>query len=90
MYIFLVLPGQILSNTLLAKIRNKTTPEDIIEILKGPLVSENREIIEPADISLSSPIKIDSFVQTLLYIASKSFSHAFAAITKYISVFKVL
>lgn len=88
-FILSVLPGQFLSNTLLTKIRNKTTPEDILEILKEPLMSENGEIMEPADICISNPIKIDAFVQTLLYIASKSFSHAFAAITKFISVFKV-
>jgi len=86
---FSALPGQFLSNTLLTKIRNKTTPEDIIEILKEPLMSENGEIMEPADIGISNPIKVDAFVQTLLFIASKSFSHAFAAITKFISVFKV-
>jgi len=84
-----VLPGQFLSNTLLNKIRNKTTADDIIEILKEPLMLENGEIMEPADICLSNPIKIDAFVQTLLFIASKSFSHAFAAITKFINVFKV-
>lgn len=85
----LALPGQNLSNNLLVKIRNKTTPEDIIEILKEPLMSENSKIMEPTDITLLNPVKIDAFVQTLLFIASKSFSHAFAAITKFINVFKV-
>jgi len=89
LFICSALPGQFLSNTLLTKIRNKTTPEDIIEILKEPLMSENGEIMEPADIGISNPTKVDAFVQTLLFIASKSFSHAFAAITKFISVFKV-
>lgn len=84
-----MLPGQFLSNTLMTKIRSKASPEDIIEILKEPLMLENGEIVEPADISISNPVKIDAFIQTLLYIASKSFSHAFAAITKFISVFKV-
>jgi len=88
-FYFSALPGQFLSNTLLIKIRNKITPEDIIEILKEPLMSENGEIMESADIGISNPTKIDAFVQTLLFIASKSFSHAFAAITKFISVFKV-
>jgi nuclear cap-binding protein subunit 1 len=50
---------------------------------------ENGELIDPADNSPSNLTKIDSFVQTLLFIASKSFSHAFAAITKFINVFKV-
>lgn len=73
---------------LLNKIRNKATPEDIFDILKEPLMLEN-EIMEPTNNFLSHPIKIDAFVQTLLFIASKSFSHAFAAITKFINVFKV-
>jgi nuclear cap-binding protein subunit 1 len=83
------LPGQFLSNTLLTKIRSKSPPEEIIEILKEPLMLKNGELIEPADISHSNLIKIDSFVQTILFIASKSFSHAFSAITKFIKVFKV-
>ncbi|XP_025412908.1 nuclear cap-binding protein subunit 1-like [Sipha flava] len=84
------LPGQFLSNTLLTKIRSKSPPEEIIEILKEPLMLKNGELIEPADISHSNLIKIDSFVQTILFIASKSFSHAFSAITKFIKVFKFL
>lgn len=74
---------------MLAKIRAKATADDLLEILKEPLLLENGEIMEPADICLSNPIKIDAFVQTLLFVASKSFSHAFAAITKFITVFKV-
>jgi len=73
----------------MTKIRNRSTAEDIVEILKEPLMFENGTIMEPADINLLNPTKIDAFVQTLLFIASKSFSHAFAAITKFISVFKV-
>ncbi|XP_050538611.1 nuclear cap-binding protein subunit 1 isoform X2 [Daktulosphaira vitifoliae] len=84
------LPGQFLANTLLTKIRNKATPEEVLEILKEPLLLDNGEIMEPVDTGLTNPIKIDAYVQTLLYIASKSFSHAFAAITKFISVFKAL
>ncbi|XP_025418867.1 nuclear cap-binding protein subunit 1 [Sipha flava] len=84
------LPGQFLSNTLLTKIRSKASADEIIEILKEPLMLENGELIDPADNSPSNLTKIDSFVQTLLFIASKSFSHAFAAITKFINVFKVL
>lgn len=52
---------------------------------------ENGQIIESddTDITLLNSTKVDAFVQTLLFIASKSFSHAFAAITKFITVFKV-
>ena len=37
-----------------------------------------------------NPVKIDVFVQSLLYLGHKSFSHSFAAIAKFHSVFKAL
>lgn len=73
----------------MTQIRNKSTAEDIIEILKETLVFENGKTMEPADNSLLNSTKIDAFVQTLFSLASKSILHAFSAITKFSSVFKV-
>lgn len=81
---FSALPGQFLSNTLISMINN-TRPEDIIELFKKPLRLENGEI--KADVL--NLTKIDAFIQTILFTANMSLNHAFAAITKFISVFKV-
>nr|CAG4643826.1 EOG090X03JL [Lepidurus arcticus] len=40
--------------------------------------------------SICSPYKIDVFVQTLLHMGHKTFTHAFAALAKFYAVFKAL
>jgi len=37
-----------------------------------------------------NPLKIEVFVQTLLHLAAKSFSHSFSALAKFHEVFKTL
>lgn len=69
-------------------IRQKCTAEEVLNVLNDlPNAGENGEN-DAAD-SQYSPLKIDVFVQTLLNLGSKSFSHSFAAIAKFHHVFKV-
>ncbi|XP_071450272.1 nuclear cap-binding protein subunit 1 [Hetaerina americana] len=80
------LPGTNAANQMITSIRQKCTPEEILNMLKD-LPNPNRE--EDGDCRFN-PLKIDVFVQTLLFLGSKSFSHSFAAISKFHYVFKVL
>jgi len=68
-------PGQVSSATMVAAIKNKCSPNDVIEILK--------------DVENDS-LRVEVFTQSLLYLGHKSFSHSFAAIAKFHSVFKSL
>ncbi|XP_063973553.1 nuclear cap-binding protein subunit 1 [Diachasmimorpha longicaudata] len=79
------LPGTAAAHELVVSIRRKCTPEEVINVLNTlPGTGENDET------NNFNPLKIDVFVQTLLNLGSKSFSHSFAAIGKFHYVFKVL
>lgn len=68
--------------------RQKCTPEEILNELKdlpNPKDNEN-DMVE----STFNPLKIDVFVQTLLSLGGKSFSHTFSAISRFHLVFKQL
>lgn len=80
------LPGTTAAHQLVISIRQKCTPEEVLGVLKD-LANPRSE--EEAD-SRFNPLKIDVFVQTLLNLGSKSFSHSFAAISKFHYVFKVI
>lgn len=80
------LPGTATAHQLVVSIRQKCTPEDVLGVLKD---LPNPRSEEEAD-SRFNPLKIDVFVQTLLNLGSKSFSHSFAAISKFHYVFKIL
>ena len=80
------LPGTAAAHELVVSIRRKCTPEEVLNVLNTlPGPRENEEANNNFN-----PLKIDVFVQTLLNLGSKSFSHSFAAIGKFHYVFKVL
>ncbi|XP_076633760.1 nuclear cap-binding protein subunit 1 [Colletes latitarsis] len=79
------LPGTSAAHELVVSIRRKCTLEEVLNVLNTlPGPRENEET------NNFNPLKIDVFVQTLLNLGSKSFSHSFAAIGKFHYVFKVL
>lgn len=75
------LPGTTTAHELVMSIRRKCTPDEVLTVLNT--------LPGTGDDELFNPLKIDVFVQTLLNLGSKSFSHSFAAIGKFHYVFKV-
>ncbi|XP_039291918.1 nuclear cap-binding protein subunit 1 [Nilaparvata lugens] len=86
-------PGTQVSHTLAEAIRQKCTSDDVLAILRQ-LPHPNEE--DPsASLAASSsthfnPAHISVLIHTLLHLSAKSFSHSFAAISKYHQVFKTL
>lgn len=81
------LPGTATAHQLVMAIRQKCSPEEAINVLKD--VQNPEEMDGDMTDTQFNPLKIDVFVQTLLNLGSKSFSHSFAAISKFHYVFKV-
>lgn len=80
------LPGRENAHQLVVAIRQKCSIEEVLNILSDlPNPDNENDMIEMT----YNPLKIDVFVQTLLNLGSKSFSHSFAAIAKFHQVFKV-
>lgn len=82
------MPGTTTAHKLVVAIRQKCTPEEVLRELED-LPNPRENDMDTGDSSFN-PLKIEVFVQTLLNLASKSFSHAFAAISKFHFVFKTL
>lgn len=81
------LPGTETAHQLVVSIRQKCTPDEVLNILNDlPNPRENDNDMVDTQFN---PLKIDVFVQTLLNLGSKSFSHSFAAIAKFHQVYKV-
>ncbi|XP_059486308.1 nuclear cap-binding protein subunit 1 isoform X2 [Neocloeon triangulifer] len=82
------LPGATAARAIADAIRERCTPEDVLTLLVE--LPNPRAGVDECDASSYNPLKIDVFVQTLLQLGMKSFSHSFAAISKFHNVFKVL
>ncbi|XP_014674181.1 PREDICTED: nuclear cap-binding protein subunit 1-like [Priapulus caudatus] len=76
--------GVMTAQQLMAAIKAKCTPEEALAILKTVPTPMDE------DDAAYNPVKIDVFVTTLLFLGSKSFSHAFAGIAKFHYIFKAL
>lgn len=81
-------PGTQVAQQLITILRQKASAEEVLTLLKE--LPSPREDDETLPDSRFNPLKIDVFVQTLLHLGAKSFSHSFAAISKYHYVFKVI
>ena len=67
---------------IIAAIKSKSTDDELIVML-STLKSE--EIQDPSALALK---RLDIFLQSVLYLAQKSFSHSFSALSKFHKVFK--
>lgn len=80
------LPGATQVQALTELLRKKPTPEEVLELIQqlpNPLKDDDGDM-EPSH----NPLAIEVFVQTLLHLGSKSFTHTFAGLAKYHPVFK--
>ncbi|XP_063770310.1 nuclear cap-binding protein subunit 1 [Pseudophryne corroboree] len=75
------------ATTLTSVIKNRAINEDIFNILKD--VPNPNQDDDDEGIGFN-PLKIDVFLQSLLNLASKSFSHSFSALAKFHEVLKSL
>uniref|UniRef100_A0A7N6F6L6 MIF4G domain-containing protein n=1 Tax=Anabas testudineus TaxID=64144 RepID=A0A7N6F6L6_ANATE len=82
------LPGYPVSITVSNAIKNRASNEEILTILKE-VPNPNQEDDDDEGESFN-PLKIDVFLQTLLHLAAKSFSHSFSALGKFHEILKTL
>nr|CAG4638339.1 EOG090X03JL [Cyclestheria hislopi] len=81
------LPGAAAAQSLTELLKKKPTPEEVLQLLQqlpNPLKDDGD--LEPSH----NPLAIEVFVQTLLHLGSKSFTHSFAGLAKFHPVFKNL
>ncbi|XP_068278097.1 nuclear cap-binding protein subunit 1-like isoform X3 [Nyctibius grandis] len=82
------LPGYTVALCLTIAIKNKASNDEIFNILKD-VPNPNKDDDDDEGFTFN-PLKIEVFVQTLLHLSAKSFSHSFSALAKFHEVFKVL
>lgn len=81
-------PAAACSRKLEYAIRSKATQEEILDILRDvPKPSQYDENDEDLDYN---PNALDVFMQTLMFLASKTFTHSFSALSKYHTMLKRL
>uniref|UniRef100_W5MTK1 Nuclear cap-binding protein subunit 1 n=1 Tax=Lepisosteus oculatus TaxID=7918 RepID=W5MTK1_LEPOC len=82
------LPGYPMAMIISNAIKNHSTNDEILALLKD-VPNPNQEEDDDEGDSFN-PLKIDAFLQTLLHLAAKSFSHSFSALAKFHEVLKNL
>ncbi|KAM3866762.1 nuclear cap-binding protein subunit 1 [Diretmus argenteus] len=82
------LPGYAMTITVGNAIKNRASNEEIMTILKE-VPNPNQEDDDDEGESFN-PLKIEVFLQTLLHLAAKSFSHSFSALAKFHEILKSL
>ncbi|XP_017175785.1 nuclear cap-binding protein subunit 1 isoform X1 [Mus musculus] len=82
------LPGHSVALCLSVAFKSKATNDEIFSILKD--VPNPNQVDDDDEGFRFNPLKIEVFVQTLLHLAAKSFSHSFSALAKFHEVFKTL
>ncbi|RXM97883.1 Nuclear cap-binding protein subunit 1 [Acipenser ruthenus] len=82
------LPGYAVTIAISNAIINRSSNDEILTILKD-VPNPNQEDDDDEGDSFN-PLKIDVFLQTLLHMAAKSFSHSFSALAKFHEVLKIL
>ncbi|XP_068181043.1 nuclear cap-binding protein subunit 1 [Antennarius striatus] len=82
------LPGYAMSITIGNAIKNRASNEEILTILKD-VPNPNQEDDDDEGETFN-PLKVDVFLQTLLHLAAKSFSHSFSALGKFHEILKNL
>ncbi|MCI4381645.1 hypothetical protein PGIGA_G00254480 [Pangasianodon gigas] len=82
------LPGFVVATSVENAIKNRASNEEILTVLKEVPNPNQDEDDDEGD--GFNPLKIDVFLQTLLHMAAKSFSHSFSALAKFHEVLKTL
>jgi len=83
-------PGWETAQQLLTTIRQRAGPEEVLQVLEGLHNTMRDELAGDELTPAHNDLQIQVFVQTLLYLGSKSISHSFAGITKFLKVFESL
>uniref|UniRef100_A0A672QPT2 Nuclear cap-binding protein subunit 1 n=1 Tax=Sinocyclocheilus grahami TaxID=75366 RepID=A0A672QPT2_SINGR len=82
------LPGLAMATTVGNAIKNRASNEEILIVLKD-VPNPNQDDDDDGGDGFN-PLKIEVFLQTLLHLAAKSFSHSFSALAKFHEVLKTL